>query len=60
MSYFIDEINDFIFIILISKEKFIVKIIDYEYFELVDDINVRNSLDTNFFKDFDFESSFKL
>ena len=61
LSYFIDEINDFIFVILISKEKFIVKIIDYEYFELVDDINnVRNSLDTSFFKDFDFESSFKL
>ena len=61
LSFFIDEKLNFIYLIYISKEVFDIKIIDYNYNELEEDINtIRSSLDTYSSKDFNFKVANKI
>ncbi|MBT7895512.1 MAG: CHAT domain-containing protein, partial [Flavobacteriales bacterium] len=61
LSFFIDEKFDFIYLIYISNDVFDIKIIDYNYDELKNDINtIRSSLDTISLRDFNFDISHKV
>ncbi len=60
-SFFIDERNNFIYLVFISNNNFDIKIIDYNYDELKNDINtIRSSLDAISLRDFNFDISHKV
>jgi len=61
LSFFIDKRTNFIYLVYIANDLFDIKIIDYHYDELEEDINtIRSSLDAITLKDFDFQVSNKI